>query len=709
MHPLAKVQITYPGDTVIDSFTALVQQPVSPVSAPPIDIGLVEINQPTEMIPGPPGPPGGVGIISDTAPPSPVHGDLWWESDTGNLYIWYADADSGQWVQVSGGSGGLVPVVSDTPIEDPVSGQLWWNSTNGNLYVWYEDGDSGQWVQINTASSGGQLTPQSFGAKADGVTDDTAALQAWLNALTQGKAGYAPAGTYLFTSPLTINVNEFAITGAGPYQTVFLYAGANTTNDLFVVGDGAVSKSRFLLRDFKIDSTTTMTGGNALWLKRVVRSVVENVTIGGQDGNRKLFNGVYFDRIDLVTYTGIDICTLNDGLKVAGITGAPQADLFLSTGKISGCGRDGIVCGGGFGGLVVDAIDIIANGRHGVCVDQSLQAEGSREILLLPGCIIDSNLGSGVYLNGGLGVAGYIAMTGVWNASNTLHGVQITASEVASRIQITGGNLFNNHTDGINIASTAPVVTIDGVLFRNNDGWGINNAAGGVNVRAGINYFSANTTGDVTGTTVLTTQNKSYLFGTGTPGTDRLLTLNGVQRGASNAYGLRNSMTAGQEVTSLFNGFSTTLSTEAASFTASNINHYAADQGTIGAGSTVSVQRGFVAQATMVGATSNIGFAGYLTAATGRYNFYAGGNAENSFAGPHTVCSALGFTNGGTAGQGLKMANVANFGIFFGAGPPTLSAAQGSLYLRANGPTNVTRLYVNTDGGTTWTGINTVA
>lgn len=64
---------------------------------------------------------------------------------------------------------------------------------------------------------------------------------------------------------------------------------------------------------------------------------------------------------------------------------------------------------------------------------------------------------------------------------------------------------------------------------------------------------------------------------------------------------------------------------------------------------------------------------------------------------------------GGTAGMGYKFSDTANFGIFYGSNVPTLAAAKGSFYLRSDGTTNVTRAYINTDGGTTWTAINTVA
>ena len=38
--------------------------------------------------------------VSDTAPSSPSSGDLWYESDTGNLLVYYTDANTSQWVEV---------------------------------------------------------------------------------------------------------------------------------------------------------------------------------------------------------------------------------------------------------------------------------------------------------------------------------------------------------------------------------------------------------------------------------------------------------------------------------------------------------------------------------------------------------------------------------------------------------------------------------
>ena len=52
--------------------------------------------------------------------------------------------------------------------------------------------------------------------------------------------------------------------------------------------------------------------------------------------------------------------------------------------------------------------------------------------------------------------------------------------------------------------------------------------------------------------------------------------------------------------------------------------------------------------------------------------------------------------------------STANFGIYLGSGAPTVAAAKGSLYLRSDGSSTSTRLYVS-DGGTTWIAVTTVS
>ena len=91
---------------------------------------------------------GGANVsVSSNPPGSPSGGDLWWDSDVGELFIYYSDTDSNQWVETSGGSETVT--IGDNAPSSPNSGDLWWDSDNGSLKIYYNDGDSAQWVDAN--------------------------------------------------------------------------------------------------------------------------------------------------------------------------------------------------------------------------------------------------------------------------------------------------------------------------------------------------------------------------------------------------------------------------------------------------------------------------------------------------------------------------------------------------------------------------------
>lgn len=64
---------------------------------------------------------------------------------------------------------------------------------------------------------------------------------------------------------------------------------------------------------------------------------------------------------------------------------------------------------------------------------------------------------------------------------------------------------------------------------------------------------------------------------------------------------------------------------------------------------------------------------------------------------------------GGSNLVGISLSSTASFGVYYGSGVPTLSAAQGSIYMRSDGSSISTRMYVNTNGSTTWTNLITAA
>lgn len=85
--------------------------------------------------------------------------------------------------------------------------------------------------------------------------------------------------------------------------------------------------------------------------------------------------------------------------------------------------------------------------------------------------------------------------------------------------------------------------------------------------------------------------------------------------------------------TNLYSGFTSGATTQATSFTMAAYQHFRAAQTAFGAGSTVTSQQGFFAASSLTGATSNYGFFSNLNAAANSWNFYAGGTANNYFAG----------------------------------------------------------------------------
>jgi len=143
--------------------------------------------------------------------------------------------------------------------------------------------------------------------------------------------------------------------------------------------------------------------------------------------------------------------------------------------------------------------------------------------------------------------------------------------------------------------------------------------------------------------------------------TDRVLHVNGAITGATNAYGVVTNGAIQSDVTASAHLYRTAPNIQAAAFTLPLAAHYTAAQGTIGAGSAVTAQAGFLADASLIGATSNYGFRGSLPAGANRYNCYMDGTAPNYFAGDMQFDKTV--TAAGTTGARTisKNAGTVNF------------------------------------------------
>jgi hypothetical protein len=146
--------------------------------------------------------------ITSTPPSSPSHGDLWMDETTGDMYTYFTDADSSQWIQVNGvgavgaggGSGGatvyadMAALIAATGMSN---GDLALVSATNNMYAYNGTG----WWKIATLQNDSPTTITgvngSYSLESDGTptvitavsTDPEGFPLTWSYAVTSGSLG----------------------------------------------------------------------------------------------------------------------------------------------------------------------------------------------------------------------------------------------------------------------------------------------------------------------------------------------------------------------------------------------------------------------------------------------------------------------------------------------------------------------------------------
>ncbi|WP_331326208.1 hypothetical protein [Methylobacterium fujisawaense] len=341
--------------------------------------------------------------------------------------------------------------------------------------------------------------PQWWGAACDGVKDDTAALKAWLAALSPTQSGALRAGSCRFTAPIQVQMkSRTTVSGSGGHTSVLLYDGTSTTSDIITIGNGSTPITGLSLSGFRVASSVTMNDGAGLRLRWVTRSNLRDIVADGQDGNGKLANGLWFDGIDAVSLTQYEARAMKDAIRINGAVGrGPKADLFLSQGKVASSAV-GIHLGGAFGGLYLDQAAIINNGTN-LLVDTALAAEGNREVFVGATTALDSarEASSGsIVLNDALTSNALISFTGTWNTTGPGHGLWVKKWPNSDLVW-TGGTI-GAFTDGVRVDdSTSRVTVAGGIAIRANRGWGVNPNVAGQQVVVSSARFLGNTSGDI--------------------------------------------------------------------------------------------------------------------------------------------------------------------------------------------------------------------
>jgi hypothetical protein len=312
---------------------------------------------------------------------------------------------------------------------------------------------------------------RAYGAKGDGVADDTAEIQAAITAAATGGLVFLPAGNYKITGTLTISGSRVTLAGAGRSSTITCTGGTfdcithdggsyNTVRDLSIVGSGKTGGWAFRTTAagyLTIEDVQITDVPNGIWLYITVSVHVNRININNTPsgygilvfgGNDQVIENVIHDNIGAYAVAGIR-------LEATGGAFVSHVDMIHCT-----------------YGLLIDppaGANVIA-----VVVDSSYFDTGGTGIRVAPAA-----LGSA----GTAPVSDFIC-TDCWASGNAANGVHITG--VVEAVKFKGLLAHSNEENGVLIASSSGDVSItdSSILANAQDGLSNN-----ITVAANTNNF----------------------------------------------------------------------------------------------------------------------------------------------------------------------------------------------------------------------------
>lgn len=240
---------------------------------------------------------GGASVTTDTtAPVSPSDGDLWYDEESGFLFLYYTDINTSQWVQVGGGGGG---------------GGAGLTESDGNYYAFDSAGVTGQFRvgQTTTALGGIQVDPAGYiDIKNNGDSASYINLYCEVNNAHYAKLQSGAHADYSGNATITLPTTTTTLAGldiAQSFTQAQTFAGSTTfTGTASFNGDVNLGNATSDTITFNgtpsfsdITATGTVTAAN--FVSTSDRRLKDNIeTISDPINKIKQLRGVTFDKDD---------------------------------------------------------------------------------------------------------------------------------------------------------------------------------------------------------------------------------------------------------------------------------------------------------------------------------------------------------------------------------------------------------------------------
>lgn len=366
--------------------------------------------------------------------PSPTQPFMLWRNNTAKIVKRRNSANNGWNIEENYGATSD-PGMGDDTADGYVLGSVWRNITAKK--TWYcEDNAAGgaRWVTIE------HLSVKQFGAKGDGVTDDTAAITAAIAAMPWGGCLYFPSGYYKISS--TININKPGSYVGSGVSSCFIVQNANT-------GTFNVTASYVDIIGFTFQPSV---GISMLTSGTVIEIDASYVNID----NFRMFNCHY----GIIIHPVVSVVTISRGWiryihASTGVGILIEGGFDLSVFDVGMWCDTGVPCSAGIaitgcGDLTLDSLTIMQCGNNILINPPAGNVVAS---IFLINSFLDTAT-RGLYIcpaTGGNVVR--CAATQNWFSSHSSHGIDITsaAGGTIDGFDINVAHCFLNNSNGINV------------------------------------------------------------------------------------------------------------------------------------------------------------------------------------------------------------------------------------------------------------------